>query len=123
MSTQVNESLVLQADNPPLRTDEGGTIRVGATRISLDLIVDQYENGMSPEEMVRAYDTLTLPDVYAAIAYYLRHQSEVRAYLERQNAEAEQLRAKIEERRPPVTRSQLLARRAAGERTNAPSGE
>lgn len=123
MSTQLNEPVVFHADSPPLRTDEGGTIRVGATRISLDLVVEQYENGMSPEEMVRAYDTLTLPDVYAAIAYYLRHQGEVRAYLERQNAEAEQLRAKIEERRPPVTRSQLLARRAAGERTNAPSGE
>jgi uncharacterized protein (DUF433 family) len=43
------------------------------------LVVEQYENGMTPEDMVRAYGTLELADVYAAIAYYLRHRDEVRA--------------------------------------------
>jgi hypothetical protein len=42
---------------PPL------AVRVGNSRISLDLIVEQYENGMMPEEMIRAYDTLVLADV------------------------------------------------------------
>jgi hypothetical protein len=48
------ESLRLAADSAPLRTDEGGAVRIGASRVTLDLIVEQYENGMSPEDMVRA---------------------------------------------------------------------
>ena len=38
---------------------------------------------MTPEDMVRAYDTLLLADVHAVIAYYLRHRDAVRAYLKR----------------------------------------
>ncbi len=79
----------LHADLPPLREDEGGVVRVGKTRISLDLLVEQYENGMTPEDIVRAYDTLVLADVHSVVAYYLRHRDEVRAYLERRNEEAE----------------------------------
>jgi uncharacterized protein (DUF433 family) len=42
--------------------DEGGVIRVGESRISLDLVVEQYENGMTPEDVVRDYDSLRLAD-------------------------------------------------------------
>jgi uncharacterized protein (DUF433 family) len=101
--------------------DEGGGVRVGNSRISLDLIVEQYENGMTPEEMVRAYDTLVLADVYAAIAYYLRHSDEVRAYLKRRKEEATSLQAKIEAEHPRVSREELLARRSAREKANAPT--
>jgi uncharacterized protein (DUF433 family) len=91
--------------------DDGGTVRVGNSRINFDLVVEQHENGMTPEDMVRAYDTLGLADVYAAIAYYLRHRDDVRAYLKRREEEAAALRAKIEAERPRVTRDELLARR------------
>src|ERR1700728_3878552 len=94
-----SEVLPIHTDRPPLRIAEGGSVRVGNSRISLDLIVEQYENGMTPEDLVRAYDTLVLADVYAVIAYYLRHRDEVRAYLKRRAEEAEALRAKIEAER------------------------
>lgn len=42
-------------------------MRIGKSRITLALIVEEYENGMTPEDMVRAYDTLNLADVYGAI--------------------------------------------------------
>lgn len=111
--------LPLEAVAPPLRVEEGGVVRVGTSRVSLDLVVEQYENGMTPEDMVRAYDTLALADVHAAIAYYLRHRAEVRAYLNRRKEEAEALRAKIEAERPRITRAELLARREAN---HAPPG-
>jgi uncharacterized protein (DUF433 family) len=117
------EALPLHAERPPLRVDEGGAVRVGTSRVSLDVIVEQYENGMTPEDMVRAYDTLGLADVYAVIAYYLRHRDEVRAYLKRREEEAEALRAKIEAERPRVSRKELLARRGAGVKDNAPTGQ
>ncbi len=119
---EVNNLLPLHAEPSPLRVDEGGAIRVGKTRISLDLIVEQYENGMTPEDRIRMYDTLVLADVYAVITYYLRHPDEVRAYLKRRAEEAEALRAKIESERPRILREELLARRARGE-GNAPAGQ
>ena len=122
MTSQAN-GLALRADPPPLRVDEGGAVRVGNTRISLDLVVEQYENGMTPDDMVRAYDTLVLADVYAVIAYYLRHRDEVRVYLKRRTEEAEALRAKIEAERPRVSREELLARRRTSEEANAPTGQ
>src|SRR5437588_9697076 len=114
----LNEMLVRHANTIPLRVDEGGAIRVGNSRVSFDLIVEQYENGMAPEDMARAYDTLVLADVHAVIAYYLRHRDEVRAYLKRRAIEAETLRAKIEAERPRVSRAELLARRSAREKDN-----
>jgi uncharacterized protein (DUF433 family)/predicted RNA-binding protein with PUA-like domain len=115
--------LARHAGVPPLRVDEGGVLRVGKSRISLDLIVEQYENGMTPEDMVRAYDTLVLADVHAVIAYYLRHREEVRAYLKRRAEEAEALRARIEAERPRISREELLARRRAGEKADAAAGQ
>jgi uncharacterized protein (DUF433 family)/predicted RNase H-like HicB family nuclease len=112
-----------EADHPPLRADEGGAIRIGKSRISLDLVIEQYENGMTPEDMVRAYDTLELADIHAAIAYYLRHRDEMRLYLKRRKEEAETLRAKIEAERPRVSREALLARRQAKEKADAPTGQ
>jgi hypothetical protein len=58
----------LRAEPPPLRVDEGGAVRVGKSRVSLDVVVEQYENGMTPENLVRAYDTLDLADVHAVVA-------------------------------------------------------
>jgi uncharacterized protein (DUF433 family) len=103
--------LSLHSEPHPLRLDEGGVVRVGKSRVSLDIVVEQYENGMTPEDLVRTYDTLVLADVHAAIAYYLRHRDEVRAYLKRREMEAGALRAKTESERPRITREEVLARR------------
>ena len=56
-----------------------------------------YANGMSPEEIARQLDTLSLADVHAAIAYYLRHRAEVEEYLCNRRSEADDLRRKVEE--------------------------
>jgi uncharacterized protein (DUF433 family) len=116
-------ALPLDADRPPLRVDDGGVVRVGKTRISLDLVVEQYESGMTPEALVQAYDTLELSDVYAVIAWYLRHKDEVSAYLSERAEQAEALRNQIESERPRVSREELLARRAAREKDVAPAGQ
>ena len=115
--------LPVHAEPPPLRADEGGAVRVGKSRVSLELVVEQYENGMTPEDLVRAYDTLDLADVHAVIAYYLRHREEVRAYLQRREEEAKALRAKIEGERPRVGPEELIARRTAEEKADAPVGQ
>jgi uncharacterized protein (DUF433 family) len=122
MASLANE-VPLHAEPPPLRADEAGAVRVGKSRVSLDVVVEQYENGMAPEDLVRAYDTLDLADVHAVIAHYLRHREEVRLYLKRREEEAQALRAKIEGERPRVSREELLARRTARENADAPLGQ
>jgi uncharacterized protein (DUF433 family) len=117
----IRDILPFNGEPVPLRIEESGAIRIGSSRVTLDLVVEQYENGMTPEDMVRAYDTLALADVHAAIAYYLRHREEVRAYLKQREEEAAALRAKIEAERPPISREELLARRTATEMTDAPT--
>ncbi|HYV36579.1 MAG TPA: DUF433 domain-containing protein [Gemmataceae bacterium] len=119
---QTELPLALYSDPLPLRVEEGGVVRVGKSRISLDLIVEQYENGLTPEDMVRAYDTLALADVYAVVAYYLSHRDDVAAYMTRRVDEARALQAAIEAENPRVTRSELLARRQAREKDHASAG-
>jgi uncharacterized protein (DUF433 family) len=112
-------SLPLMAERPPLRVNEGVVLRVGTSRVSFDVVVEQYENGMSPEDMVRAYDSLSLADVHAVVGYYLRHRDAVRRYLQHREDAADALRLAIENERPPITRQELLTRRAAGEQAHA----
>lgn len=119
----MGDNLAIRADELPLRLDEGGVVRVGKSRISIDLVVEQYENGMTPEEMVRAYDTLVLADVYATIAYYLRHREDMQSYLKGRADEAEAMRAKISAERLCVTREELMARSKAAEKGHAPAGK
>ena len=76
----------------PLRIDEGGGVRVGNTRVTLDIIVDAFNAGVTAEEMVCRYPVLKLVDVYAVISYYLRHQEEIDAYLLQEEFEAETFR-------------------------------
>ena len=115
--------LPLEPESPPIRVDQGGTARVGTSRVTLDVVVEQYENGMNPEDMVRAYDTLAVADVYAIIGYYLRHKEAVVTYLRRRKEEADSLRAKIEADRPRLTREELLARQSVLETDHASAGE
>lgn len=86
----------------PIRTDEHGAIRVGGTRVLLDLVIARFQQSRTPEQIQESFPTLKLVDVYAVITYYLNNQEEVDAYLRRREQEAEQIRRKIEAERPDV---------------------
>lgn len=65
----------------PLRVDEGGVIRVGDTRVTLDVVLAAYREGASPEEILLRFPTLRLQHIYLAISYYLAHRDEIEDYL------------------------------------------
>jgi uncharacterized protein (DUF433 family) len=101
------------AEPPPLRVDAEGTVRFCGSRVTLDTVIGAFNDGDTAEEIMQSYPTLKLADIYAVIAYYLRHREKVDAFLEEQRQEAEDLRRKIEEWCPPDGyRERLLARRA-----------
>jgi len=58
---------------------------VAGTRVSLDSIVQAFRRGESPETICQNFELLNLEEVYGAIAYYLANQTEVDAYLIRQD--------------------------------------
>jgi uncharacterized protein (DUF433 family) len=108
-------SIAIQTDPVPLKMDEDGAIRVGGTRVTLDIILAEYQLGATAEQIAAAYDTVPLADVHAAIAYYLRHKVEVDAYLEQRRREAENLRRESESRYVRQgLRERLLSRRSEG---------
>jgi uncharacterized protein (DUF433 family) len=114
-------SLPIQPAVVPLRTDDNGVVRIGASQVLLDVVVREFNNGATPEEMVQGYPTLDLADVYAVIAYYLRHKQEVDAYLQGRREEAQKLRQEIEAKQPnrAELRAKLLARKAQMELAHA----
>jgi uncharacterized protein (DUF433 family) len=100
----------LVAEPPPLRMEEGGVIRVGQTRVSLDSVLYSYKEGCTPEEIVMKFPTLRLRDVISVIAYYQWNCSKVEAYLEQRQQEAEELQREIEARLPVAeVRERILA--------------
>ena len=85
-------------------------MRVGGTRVTLDTVVAAFLEGATAEEI--AYPVLALADVYAAIGYYLRHRSEVEAYLDQRRQAGERVRGENAARFDPAgIRARLLARR------------
>jgi uncharacterized protein (DUF433 family) len=105
-------SITFPAAQLPLVSDSDGVVRVGGTRVTLETVVAAFHEGATAEEIVQQYPSLKLADVYQVIGYYLRRTSEVEAYLQRRQAEAEIVRQENEARFDPQgVRDRLLARR------------
>ena len=104
----------------PIRTDENGRLRIGNTRVLLDLVIYSFRLGNTPETITEQYPSLSLDDVYFSIGYYLRHRDDIDAYLQQQEAEAEAFRREYEAQHPPqITREILLARLEAKQKQDA----
>ena len=106
-------AFAVQPESPPLREDTDGALRIGDSRVLLELVIRSFQDGATPETIVQRYATLALPDVYAVIAYYLRHRTEVEAYLARREEKAQEVRQRIESQQPDLSeiRSRILAHR------------
>lgn len=109
----------LSADPVPLAYDDHGTLRVGGTRVRLDTVVTAFHLGSTAEDVVEQFPSLDLADVYAVIAFYLRHRPEVDAYLTEGEARAAELRAEIETRFDPRGIRERLTARLANRRASA----
>jgi len=99
----------------PLWEDPPGVFRVGNSRVLLELVLDAFKRGESPEAIVRSYRTLRLADVYAVISRYLANPASFDEYLRRCDEEAEAVRRKLEVAATTggVSKEELLARARA----------
>jgi uncharacterized protein (DUF433 family) len=80
-----------------VQIDEHGVMRVGASQVMLDSIVISFQQGLSAETIQQQYPTLSLEEVYGAIAWYLANIDEVQQYLKKQDAVWQQWREKAAE--------------------------
>lgn len=108
-------AFTVQAEAPPLREDASGALRVGNSRVLLELVVRAFQDGATAETIVQRYPTLALGDVYAVIAYYLRHRREAEDYLAQRQQKAEEVRQRLEAQQGDLSeiRARLLAHRQA----------
>lgn len=106
-------SVTIQTDAPPLRQDSSGALRVGSSRVLLELVIRAFQDGATPEAIVQRYPSLTLADSYAVVAYYLRHPEDMEEYLAEREQRAGEVRQRIESRQADLgaLRRRLLARR------------
>jgi len=80
---------------------EGG-YRLTGSRVSLDSIVYDWRNGLSPEAIVQNFDTLSLEQVYGAITYYLAHREEVDDHLLKNEAKYDALLEEARAKHPDL---------------------
>jgi uncharacterized protein (DUF433 family) len=105
-------SFTLEQEAPPLYPDDTGAIRVGNSRVLLELVIRAFQDGASPEAIVQRYATLSLAEVYNTIGYHLRHQDVVDAYLSQREQQAQAVQERLTRIQPDLTqiRNRLLAR-------------
>ena len=71
----------------------GGKARIAGHRIRvLDVVRWHEHQGMSADEIVAQFPSLTLADVHIALAYYFDHIEEIRAEMREEEAAAEKYR-------------------------------
>jgi len=91
-----------------------GTWRIAGTRVSLDSVIHSFWEGATPEEICQDFPSLSLAQVYGAIAYYLKQRDKVDAYLQAGRDGAEKLQQELSGRHREFLsrlRQQLLSNR------------
>jgi len=89
-----------------------GGYYIAGSRVSLDSIVYEFLSGSSAEAIQQAFSTVSLEDVYGAIAFYLANRSKVDEYLTQGEQEYEQMRLAAREKNPLLYRKLEEARRS-----------
>ncbi len=68
--------------------DDQGRPIIAGTRFKVLILVREHLGlGLSPEQLIRQHEDLTLAQTYAALAYYYEHREELDAELRRQDEE------------------------------------
>ena len=98
----------------------GGRPRIDGHRIQVEDVAIWHERmGMSPDEIVSEYPSITLADVHAALAYYYENRERIDADIESAKRYAEEMKAKAD---PSPLRQKLRQGKADAPDDPLPSG-
>lgn len=88
METVISEHIEITSDVC------GGKPRIAGHRIKVqDIVIWHEEMGMSPDEILYHHPSITLADVYAALAYYHDHREDIRDQIRADEAFVREMRA------------------------------
>lgn len=97
----------------PLIQEADGTVRITGSRVTLDTIIGGFQKGATAEQIQDSFPSLSLAQIYGAIAYYLDREADVEAYLGERRAEAEAIKHEIESQQDTTGfRARIRTRRA-----------
>ena len=90
---------------------DDGRAMIGGTRIKVENIVACHRDGMDAKAIkAESYPSLTMGQIYSALAYYCDNKALVEALVEEGDRYVEKMRAKLDPYQPG-RRERLLARR------------
>ncbi len=98
-----------------------GVLYVRGSRVPLESLVWPWPEGHSAEEIQEAYSTLTLAEVYGALAYYLDHRSALDQDMRESMSAFEDQRTQAEAS-DPTRYTELRRRVAAAKARRLPAG-
>ena len=97
----------------PLIQEADGTVRITGSRVTLDTVVGAFQKGATAEQIHDSSPSLSLAQIYAAIACYLDHEADVETYLRERRSEGESIKHEIESQQDTAGfRARIRARRA-----------
>jgi uncharacterized protein (DUF433 family) len=98
--TDVIQSINLISTNPAVRS---GRPCIAGTSLEVAVIaIAKIVHGQTPEEIAADYN-LSLPQVYAALAYYYDHKEEIDATIQERRKLAQEMKEKrVGSRRPSL---------------------
>lgn len=75
-------------------------IRIKGTRIGIEVVIEDFLEGASPEEIAVRYPNLSLEQIYATVTYYLANREKMDQYIVAGWQEVEKA-AQAQEENPP----------------------
>lgn len=104
--------MLLQSLPQALHQDNEGVLRVSKTRIPVDTVIAAWHEGASAEEIALRYDSLPLADIYDLMGYYLRHRTDVDAYLSQRQLQSKTVREQVNKRQGVQSIREMLTARS-----------
>ena len=89
------------AINYPHVEERDGTYYVEGHRVPIISLIYHWNNGADPETIQRDFDTLTLAEVYSAIAFYLDHREKLDVHFKEVRAEETTILAAYDAKNQP----------------------
>jgi uncharacterized protein (DUF433 family) len=102
MNVREEQALTLPpTEYPHITRDQNGVLHIDGTGFKPVLLLEGYLSwGVSDQEFLEAFPTLTQAQFHAMLAYYFDHQAEIDEEIQRGHAEAERILAEAEAASP-----------------------
>ena len=81
----------------PITVEEDGSWKVTGTRVTVEVLIEQFKRGSTPEQILDDFPTVPLASIYEIIGYYLSNQQIVEEYITNRGIEAKEIQSKFED--------------------------